>query len=83
MGSKSVKKRESAERALENFLKDYVNSGRMDMDLAELSASQRIQAVTRLLPYCLPKAKDLPKESGESAPLTGNETLALFFSRLK
>lgn len=77
----STGKRKSAEKALEEFLMEYVNSGQLDADLAELPASQRIQAVTRLLPYCLTKAKD--SEEVESGPKTGNESLTLFFSRIK
>ncbi len=74
-------KRKSAEKALEEFLMEYVNSGQLDADLAELPASQRIQAVTRLLPYCLTKAKDA--DDDDAAPKTGNESLTLFFSRIR
>ncbi|MDE6273039.1 MAG: hypothetical protein K2M31_08555 [Muribaculaceae bacterium] len=73
-------KRKSAEKALEEFLIEYVNSGQLDADLAQLPASQRIQAVTRLLPYCLTKAKEPDEE--QSASRTGNESLAIFFSRI-
>ena len=74
-------KNKSAEKALEDFLKDYVNSGQLDADLAELPPSQRRQTVTRLLPYCLPKAKESDKEKDSAH--TGDEALALFFARMK
>lgn len=79
--SRHQAKNKSAEKALEDFLKDYVNSGQLDADLAELPPSQRLQAVTRLLPYCLPKAKESDKEKDSVS--TGDEALSLFFARLE
>lgn len=81
MASTSARKIKSAEKALEEFLKDYVNSGQLSADIAEVSASQRLQAVTKLLPYCFPKPKE-EKATSSKTQHSGSESLALFFRRL-
>lgn len=80
MATTKKRRGKDAEKALSDFLNDYINSGQLDSDLGSLTASQRIQAVTKLLPYCIVKQKE-PKNDADSLR-TGVDSLALFFKRL-
>ncbi len=71
----------AAEHALDDVIDKYFNSGRIDLDLYELNAEKRLQAVTRLLPYCLQKNKD--SSAADTTGATGLDSLTSFFTRME